>query len=48
MSQGEQWHFGLNPDELYERYLVPAKFGPWAADLVALAVPQSMAMSVLT
>ena len=41
MSQRAQWHFDVNPDELYERYLVPAKFGPWAADLVALAVPQS-------
>ena len=40
MSQGEQWHFDVNPDELYERYLVPAKFGPWAADLVALGAPQ--------
>ena len=41
MSQPEQWHFEENPDELYERYLVPAKFGPWAADLVALGDPQS-------
>ncbi|MCI0869600.1 MAG: methyltransferase domain-containing protein, partial [Chloroflexi bacterium] len=40
MSQPEQWHFEDNPDELYERYLVPAKFGPWAADLVALGNPQ--------
>ncbi len=40
MSQREQWHLGGNPDELYERYLVPAKFGPWAADLVALGAPQ--------
>src|SRR5262249_13923549 len=24
----------------YERYLVPAIFGPWAADLLALAAPQ--------
>jgi len=40
MSQREQWHLDGNPDELYERYLVPAKFGPWAADLVALGAPQ--------
>ena len=40
MGQREQWHFEENPDELYERYLVPAKFGPWAADLVELADPQ--------
>ena len=40
MSQREQWHFDGNADELYERYLVPAKFGPWAADLVALGDPQ--------
>ena len=41
MSQREQWHFDENPDEVYERYLVPAKFGPWAADLVELGAPQS-------
>ena len=40
MSQ-EQWHLDGKPDELYERYLVPAKFGPWAADLVALGAPKS-------
>ena len=40
MSQRDHWHFDGNPDELYERYLVPAKFGPWAADLVALGAPQ--------
>jgi len=40
LGQHEQWHFDENPDELYERYLVPAKFGPWAADLVGLADPQ--------
>ena len=40
MSQRERWHFDGNPDELYERYLVPAKFGPWASDLVALGDPQ--------
>jgi ubiquinone/menaquinone biosynthesis C-methylase UbiE len=40
MSQREQWHFDENPDELYERFLVPSKFGPWAAELVALGAPQ--------
>lgn len=40
MSQKEHWHFDENPDELYERYLAPAKFGPWAADLVALGDPR--------
>jgi ubiquinone/menaquinone biosynthesis C-methylase UbiE len=40
MGQQEQWHFDENPEELYERYLVPAKFGPWAEDLVALGAPQ--------
>jgi hypothetical protein len=41
MSQREQWNFDGNPDELYERYLVPAKFGPWAAALVKLGAPQA-------
>ena len=40
MSQHEPWQLGENPDALYERYLVPAMFGPWAADLVTLAAPQ--------
>ncbi len=40
MSQQEQWHLGENPDELFERYLVPAKFGPWAEDVVEIAAPQ--------
>jgi SAM-dependent methyltransferase len=35
------WHtasdFSASAPELYERYLVPALFGPWADDLVALA-----------
>jgi SAM-dependent methyltransferase len=35
------WHAssesGASPPDLYERYLVPALFGPWADDLVALA-----------
>ena len=40
MNQQEQWHFEDNPDELFERYLVPAKFGPWAEDVVELAAPR--------
>jgi SAM-dependent methyltransferase len=40
MRLHEPWQLGENPDALYERYLVPAMFGPWAADLVALAAPQ--------
>ena len=48
MSQREQWHFDGNPDELYGRYLVPATFAPWAADLVELeleaAVPRQRKM----
>src|SRR5262245_35526544 len=35
-----RWYLDSNADELYERYLVPAMFGPWAADLVELAAPQ--------
>ncbi len=40
MSRQTDWQIGGNADELYERHLVPAMFGPWAADLVALAAPQ--------
>jgi ubiquinone/menaquinone biosynthesis C-methylase UbiE len=40
MSLQEPWQLGDNAEEVYERYLVPAIFGPWAADLVALAAPQ--------
>ena len=40
MSLHEPWQLGGNAEELYERYLVPAMFGPWAAHLVALAAPQ--------
>ncbi len=40
MSQPEQWHLDENPDESYERYLVPAMFAPWAVDFVELAAPQ--------
>src|SRR6266496_14186 len=37
MVQREQWQITGDAAELYERYLVPATFGPWATDLVALA-----------
>ena len=40
MSHQTNWQLDGDADELYERYLVPAMFGPWAADLVALAAPQ--------
>jgi ubiquinone/menaquinone biosynthesis C-methylase UbiE len=36
----QPWQLDGNADELYERYLVPAMFGPWAEDLVALAAPE--------
>lgn len=40
MSQDEPWYFDDDPSELYERFLVPAKFLPWAKDLVELGNPQ--------
>ena len=44
MNQSKNWYSGGNIAqslaENYDRYLVPAIFGPWAADLVALAAPQ--------
>ena len=40
MSQQLPWPLDGNADELYERHLVPAMFGPWAEDLVALAAPR--------
>ena len=44
MSQYKSWFRGGNVAQSlganYERYLVPTIFGPWAADLVALAAPQ--------
>ncbi len=39
MSHQERWQLDANPDEQYERYLVPAMFAPWASDLVELAEP---------
>ena len=41
MDEQERWQFDANTDELYERYLVPGIFGPWAQDLIALATPQA-------
>jgi ubiquinone/menaquinone biosynthesis C-methylase UbiE len=41
VSENAGWELEGNADERYERYLVPAMFGPWAEDLVALAAPQS-------
>ncbi len=41
MSQQMDWTgYGASAAELYERYLVPAIFEPWAMALVALAAPQ--------
>jgi len=40
MSQPEPWQLSGNASERYERDLVPAMFGPWAHDLIALAAPQ--------
>lgn len=37
MSQQEQWDLDGNPDEMYERHLVPAMFTPWADDFVQRA-----------
>ena len=35
MSQHEQWQISGNAPEVYEQYLVPTLFTPWATDLVA-------------
>jgi SAM-dependent methyltransferase len=43
MSQQEQWQLSGNAAELFERYMVPAIFGPWGADLVTRAAPQPVA-----
>jgi SAM-dependent methyltransferase len=37
MVQREQWQLSGDAAALYEQYLVPIRFGPWAADLVARA-----------
>jgi ubiquinone/menaquinone biosynthesis C-methylase UbiE len=37
MSQQERWQLGGNAPEIYERYLVPAIFGPWAPIVIAQA-----------
>lgn len=37
MSQQERWQLGGNAPEIYDRYLVPALFGPWAPILIEQA-----------
>jgi ubiquinone/menaquinone biosynthesis C-methylase UbiE len=39
-TQSTQWQVAGSAPENYERYLVPAIFGPWAVDLLTLAAPQ--------
>src|SRR5262245_42240190 len=42
MSQQMDWTaYGGNAAEIYEHHMVPAIFGPWAEDLLGLAVPQA-------
>ena len=42
MNREMYWKaYGGTAAEIYERHLVPAIFGPWAEDLVALAGPKS-------
>jgi ubiquinone/menaquinone biosynthesis C-methylase UbiE len=40
MSQEQVTPYGGSPGEMYERYMVPTIFAPWAQDLVALATLQ--------
>jgi len=41
MSQQMDWTgYGGGAAEIYERHMVPAIFGPWAEDLLALATPK--------
>lgn len=41
MSQQMDWiAYGGSAAEIYERHMVPAIFGPWAEDLLALATPK--------
>jgi ubiquinone/menaquinone biosynthesis C-methylase UbiE len=40
MSQQERWQLGGNAPEVYERYLVPAIFGPWAPVVIEQAALQ--------
>lgn len=41
MSQQMDWtRYGGSAAEIYERHMVPAIFGPWAEDLLALATPK--------
>ncbi len=41
MSQEERWQLGGSAPEVYERYLVPSIFGPWAPILIEQALLQS-------
>lgn len=41
MSQAERWHLGGNAPEIYQHYLVPAIFGPWAPLLTEKAKLQA-------
>ncbi|MEZ4620092.1 MAG: hypothetical protein R2867_31945 [Caldilineaceae bacterium] len=40
MTTKEAWQLHDNAPELYERYLVPTLFTPWAHDLLAAAALQ--------
>ena len=41
MTQQMDWTaYGGSAAEIYERHMVPAIFGPWAEDLLALAMPK--------
>src|SRR6266700_1760030 len=42
MSQQEQWQLSGNASEVYEHYLVPAVFGPWAPGIVARVAAQQV------
>src|SRR4051794_20618023 len=39
MAQQERWQVAGSAAEIYEEYLVPAIFGPWASLVVDLAPP---------
>ena len=41
MSDQSQWQVAGSAPENYERALVPAVFGPWAPQVIALANPKS-------
>jgi 2-polyprenyl-3-methyl-5-hydroxy-6-metoxy-1,4-benzoquinol methylase len=42
----ERWQLEGSVPRAYERYLVPALFGPWAERLVQLAVPGERVLDV--